>query len=251
MIVFALLYKASFPRKTKPFPDRTKPLPKEIKSISGSFDIHVTVHPSQLYRFKLFCAEHKIEPTYVLSLDGNDPLINHQQLMTSEHTLVMSAEQAVQKALDLSLELRRCRIDVLRVKVEARAESQGVAEFLKTSLFQQNPEEYYFEFHWKLENTDETLTGAKRLHDICKRYSLSCATNLFGKHIKSLYHPFVAYRLRTSSIQNALQACDNLISTLKTKEKLNVLTHNVHKEFVVFDTNPEFDRGFVPSPVVL
>jgi hypothetical protein len=213
-----------------------------VNMIRGAFDLHITVNPEDVYRFRLFCEEYHVDMAYAVGFGG-------QQLMTSQHTKAAGTNglTALRELFALEKLLISRNIRPIRSKLEARAQSDGVQEFLKTPLFKHHPERYYFEFHFKVKNNSKTIREAEAFEAVCAKYFVACALNVFGKDRQTV-NPLVAYRVRTSSVQKALDQCADVIKTLKAKG-VQVIEENIHQEFVIWDTNPELDRGFT-CPVV-
>ncbi len=170
------------------------------KTITGKFDVHITVDNEYdqflFYRWTHF---NKIESAFPVGVGGVHP----QQLMTSVFLVGKTGEEAINYAHALAKQMTEYGMHVMRIKIEAEAQSSGITSFLNQKCVQLsrllNNGTNYYEFHWKVNDSDDQKL--EKIHDICKKTGASIATNLKGK------------RVSNSNAKKALMAIEHAITT--------------------------------------
>jgi hypothetical protein len=208
----------------------------QLEKITGSFDLHITVSPSEIYKFNSYCVFNNIDIAYAVGTTG----VYKQQLMTATYLQKTNGKEVVEKAIKLAKDMESHGIEIIRIKIESLAKNPGIEEFMQTPEYKNN-KKYYFEFHYKVEINNPKEQAL--LDDLCNKFNASYATNFLSRNRKD---PLISHRLR-GKYENALLKREELRDAI-TKAGLKVLLDGTHYEFTIFDTNIALDDGFVPVP---
>src|SRR5574343_1742807 len=111
----------------------------ENLSITGLFEIHITVPDSYIVPFRLYCMNSKYKPIYAIS-ETMMP-----QLMLSKYKN-RDITDSINKANSLKEELEKIGIPVAGVKVESMGSNKGVPEKENNLCSEENDFEYHIKF---------------------------------------------------------------------------------------------------------
>lgn len=200
-------------------------------SVSGVFEIHISVDPEHIARLRLFTMKHKMKPILAVAQHGE----NQNQLMISKWT-TGNASAAIERAKEIAAQLEGAGLRVVRVKVEAMASNAGVP---------QNPNDdtspsHYFEFHIKIPVADDREWD--ELERLASEHGCGVSFNAFKDTVAALFTLRVAAS-RGYCIAEKMK--DDLL--VEIARAGFVAGGEVQREFSVLDTNPNYDAGWLPT----
>lgn len=214
-ILFILYFKSNFNKIT-------------INS-ANIYEVHITIDPLSNYvKLLSFINEYrkyKLKPVFAVSS------IKNNQYMLSYFTSYKNDIDVINNAEQLSIELEKYNIKVLRVKVESHNISK-FANIKKSELKFYN----YFEFHIKVSKSD---SYEKLENDVKKYREVAISYNLCSKNLK----PLLTIRIYNEEFENALIYRDKIIKELK--DKYYEFENKIQQEFSIYDTNIELDKGWL------
>ena len=202
--------------------------------VEGVFEYHVTVETDDIDRFTETCRNlktHRVKPIVIMlnSGSGNTP-VYAKQVMTSNFVMGVFP-QNLSSIQELAKKLEMAGFPSCRLKIEAKAKSRGVPLTSEQMSVWQGS---YFEFHFKVKvEPDET----ERLFDLCRRKNGLIAWNALKP--KGFY--LITLRIYSGGLPEALSANKNFKNYLKSN---GYITLQNQKEFVVYDSNPDLDKGW-------
>jgi hypothetical protein len=230
---------------------------QDVENMKTMFEIHITVSHEFSYQLHRYCQDHNCSYDHAAGpllykdryTEKDMEFASGSQLMLTKK-IFDTLENAVKNGLQLHNELEKYGVKVLRVKLEVFANSPFVKLFHNkiTDYFDGNDKHLgYYEFHFKvkLSSLDEEI----KLIKISKMHEASFAYNLHGSTKDKI---LITLRIRASSPDkyesDVLPLRDKLIINLQDIG-LNVESSGKgsHYEYVVYDTHPQLDTGFVET----
>lgn len=211
------------------------------------FEIHITVANEALYEFLLYCNEKGCAKDFAvgpwLYSEARSEEASNRQLMFTR-TVKQSFGAARALATETAAELESRGIAVRRIKLEVPAQHEFVVR-----ARQALPEAYY-EFHFKVRVASQA--EHEQISAVSRQHHASFSYNAFGSTPDRV---LVAQRVHCAAdvpYSSALAARQAYIDTLQAAElQVDTTGSGVHYEFVVHDSNPQLDAGFVPAPLRL
>jgi hypothetical protein len=200
-------------------------------SISGVFEIHISVDPEQIARLRLFTMKHKMKPILAVAQHGENP----NQLMISKWT-TGSVSVATERAKDIAAQLTDAGLRVVRVKVEAMASNAGVPQAPNNDT---SPS-HYFEFHIKIPVADDR--DWDELEKLASSHGCGVSFNAFKDAVAALFTLRVAAS-RGYCVAEKMK--DDLLAEIARAGF--VAGGEVQREFSVLDTSPHYDAGWLPT----
>jgi hypothetical protein len=202
-------------------------------SISGLFEIHITVDDTHNHKFRLYCLDKKLKPIYAISE------ICKPQLMLSKYKNSQCIQDVIDKANDIAKDLENMGISVTRVKVESMGSNVGVPKCLNDIPRNKS---HYFEWHIKYQ------VYSIKEYDCLKNTVMSFE---FDKNDAMVFMSFNSLKKEINPIVT-LRVSGHIGSVLATGYKDNLIDfikkHDIHTndgiqyEFAVYDTNVEMDN---------
>ncbi|AMQ10892.1 putative ankyrin repeat-containing protein [Brazilian marseillevirus] len=211
--------------------------------IKGLFEIHVTVKNTNVPKLKIFCERNNLKAILACSGKGNDDC--NSQVMISKWKSGVSCD-VVSVANELSKEMAKVGLEVLRVKVEAMQSNEGVPNTKEES--DKCIRGCYFEFHLKypLKPTDNGMEGleeaakevAENIQSQCD-FGIGVSMNIFS----AKNHPLLTLRVMDSWKEEAVRIKDELLDGLK---EFGYKSNNgIQQEWAFYDTNQNLDDGWI------
>jgi len=215
-------------------------LNSKLYNIYGLHEIHISVDPSQIFEFKIFCNKRKYKCIFPVAFQG----INKNQLMLSKWKNGTS-KNAIQKAFEIEKDLKENNIAVHRVKVEALMHNNGVPIIENDLCLPYN----YFEYHLKMSINDVDVINnvnyilklfKKEYKNVYKNVKCAISFNCFKDNIRL----FITLRFEGNM---GSEKCE----TIKDGFINFIETHGIHfegeiqKKFAIYDDNMEYDNGWL------
>lgn len=195
--------------------------------VEGVFEYHITVEDTDdIDRFINVCRELRLKPIVIMLSSGE----HAKQVMTSNFVMGTYPDNLTEIS-DLAKKLETAGFPACRLKIEAKAKSKGVP---LTSEQMATWESAYFELHFKVKTDDK-----ERLFDLCKRRKALIAWNALKPEGAYL----ITIRLFSCGLPDALSANKDFKNYLRSNG-YTILQNQ--KEFVVYDSNIDLDRGWTP-----
>lgn len=202
------------------------------EQIEGLFEIHITVDPDQIDLLRLFCLDQKLKPILAVASIGKNP----NQLMISKFKRG-TFKEIIQRMDQLQKEMEDFGLKIVRKKIESMAHNKGVPQRINLHF---EGKEYYFEFHLKyaIENSKQY----REIEKIAIENDCGVSFSAFKENIKALFTIRIA---GFCGFENAEKQKNKIIDKLKEK---GFHTHDqIQQEFSVFDSNPEYDDGWLKT----
>ena len=199
--------------------------------IEGLFEIHITVNPEQIYELRIYCLEKNIKPILACSETGK----NKNHLMISKWKNG-NEEEAIQRAKEMAEEMKNeYKLKIERVKVEAIIHNKGIPQNINEN------ENNYFEFHLKY-SINYRNEIKKIIEKFNKNYCGMCGLSFSA--FKETINLLITLRVNGKlGAINAEKLKDELINKLKSE---NIHTNNeIQKEYAIYDTNIDYDEGWL------
>lgn len=200
--------------------------------MSGLFDIHITVKVSDVFKLRMYCLDNRIKPLMIVSSHGDNSI----QMMLSKYKNG-TEEEVIERANTMAKELQnKYGCEIMRIKVEAMIGNEGVPEHENDV---KNPSKY-FEFHIGIPvNSSEEYT---RLQNVCHSAGAVLSFNAF----KAEFMPIITIRIPGhKGRKNAIEKKNKIMDEIKSHSFHT--NDRMHSEFSVYDTNVEFDKGWLDS----
>ena len=219
----------------------------------GEFETHITVSleacslsndDREIDRLQKWCIDRKLKFLHIL-LDAAPEMLTgcntrSQPMLTRRGQGNFADELDVAK--NLSQSLIAAAFPVVRIKIEAAPENQGIPQSdLEASS---HPADRYFEHHIKLllEPTEDFII----LREITQRHSAHLSQNVLRVRADGWQERFVTQRCMHVGHNSAKKQLQIL---LKSIESLGYNPIDVEAEFVVYDSNLALDRGWIQAVV--
>ena len=217
------------------------------QSLSGVFEIHVTIDPhnnfvSLLNYVKQYEKMRGMKVVFAVSSAKNN------QYMLSYFTRKDDDKLAVDSANKTAAELRDLGIEVIRVKVEGHnaegtpmtTEDYKLVKSYLQSKYDTCASQPYFEFHVKVSNRENDHLNYDILESDVRKYSgVSISHNLCSADRK----PLLTIRVHDDGFLNAQSHKDYVMNDMK---KIGyVFGDKIHQEFAVYDSNISTDHGWL------
>jgi hypothetical protein len=214
------------------------------KGMSGTFEIHVTVDPKNNYvKLLSFIEDHKFQRNfklvYAVSSSGSN------QYMLSYFTHKSDDRLAINSALDITKELEKNNIVVIRVKVEAHdASGIPITDREYRALVKHLSDKYpyeshkqYFEFHCKVNHAELDLEQLEK--DINDYKGTGISYNLCSSN----KNPLLTIRAYDVGLTNAIAYKNTVMNHLKRYGY--IFEDKIQQEFAVYDTNTAIDENWL------
>jgi hypothetical protein len=203
---------------------------------SGDFETHITVvatDDGQIPALRKWAADHGLKCLHIVLDRG----LTRSQPMLTRHGRGTLSEQRT-AANNVYEALMAAGFSVSRIKVEAAPENEDVPQTNDTAR-NQSPGAY-FEHHVKL----LLRRGAdlQSLRSVAQRHGAHVSRNALQQFVDGNEQRFVTQQCRSVGRHAARQELDRLLAALKE------LAHpilDVEEEFVVYDSNPAVDAGWL------
>ena len=216
--------------------------------IRGIFEVHITVGTDgdSLHRLWRYCS---VRPTIKPVLAVADSGVVKNQYMISKYK-AGSASQMISSAKLMASQLKSAGLAVIRVKVEAMANNDGVprssADYKEYAANNAavNPKPY-FEFHTKIilgkdhvyEDLQKTLANFQNEYKTDQVYA-NVSVNLCGSKV-----PLMTLRIYEMGRDAAYEIKDKLFHLVKSQGfKMDGKTQY---EFSIYDSNETVDHGWL------
>lgn len=226
---------------------------EEKSDIRGIFEIHITVgtEGDSLHRLWKYCS---VRPTIKIVLAVADEGRVKNQYMISKYKSGTTA-QMISTARLMASQLKSAGLTILRVKVEAMADNDGVPRsdadmdrYLSVTDKMENPNPY-FEFHTKIvvgkdhvyRDLQQTLS---EFQSTCghRRVFANVSINLCGSKV-----PLMTLRIYDMGRDRAYAIKDRLFEFVKSRGFR--MDGKTQYEFSVYDSNESIDEGWLtPIP---
>lgn len=213
-------------------------------------EIHITVdHENNYVKLISFVNEYEKKHKKKIKIVHAVSNVSNNQYMIS-HFINATAINAINKANEISNEMKKFGIIVLRVKVEMRSiinMPQDKIQYYKIqnylhNLFKELSSKCYFEFHLKLKminnkklfNIDEMEDDVKKIKNVAISYNL-CSANM---------RPLLTIRLYDIGYIEAVNYKNKIVNDMKFVG-YEFLEEYCQQEFSIYDNNPEIDNGWL------
>jgi hypothetical protein len=211
-------------------------LNNKLINIHGLHEIHISIDPSQIFEFKIFCNKRKYKCIFPVAFNG----VNKNQLMLSKWKTGTSLS-SIQKANEIEAELKDNNIRVHRVKVEAMMHNKGVPEDENNLCLPYN----YFEYHLKMIiNNIDMIKNISYIMELFKNEhpDIKCAIsfNCFRENIKLL----ITLRLKGEWGSNKCEKYKDIFIDFIESKGIH-FEGEIQKEFEVYDNNVSYDNGWL------
>lgn len=204
---------------------------------AGEFEVHLTVQPASMAafeRFRSWCLAHDCKCVRIVLARGEhveQPMATWRRDSTALPAVVAETQQMISK-------LERVAIPIVRVKVEAAPDNEGVPQ---TDADAAEHAANYFEHHVKLLRDP----GADRemLLRTCVELGAHLSRNAWRENARGQEERFATMRCYHVGRVTAEQQLQRLL------DALNALGENiveVESEYTVYDSNVELDAGWLP-----
>ncbi|MBU0552396.1 hypothetical protein KKF91_09910 [Myxococcota bacterium] len=140
--------------------------------------------------------------------------------------------------------------EVIRLKLELRAEAQGVPldDAQMAALSAQTGGDHYFEFHVKLQAFEPTPERDAALKALCARQRERLGVEVAFSH-QSMAHKARRF-LNTRSYGRGLEAArGDVAAVIAAAEAEGYPTQMVIEELIIFDSNKALDAGWLEPPL--
>lgn len=203
-------------------------------SFTGRFEIHTTVETQDPGEFLERLGPTGLKPVMV-QLEGDPENPHPIHLMTATwHTGTLAG--AKREALKEDLTLRKMGLIPIRTKIEAALATKGIPRTNEhAKAFPKN----YFESHFLFPVRDEADHAA--LTSLCTERGIALSGILRGPRGLDQGVRYASFRHYHTGFLYAAAGTKVLIRTL---EDLGRYSQKNHSEYVVYDSNPDMDRGW-------
>lgn len=199
--------------------------------VEGIFEYHVTVETNDIDKFVETCHCLRVKPVVIMLNSGE----HVKQVMTSNFVMGIYPNN-LKSIQELAKKLEMSGFPSCRLKIEARVSSRSKSRGIPLTAEQMSVwKDAYFEFHFKVK-VDQG--GTERLFDLCRRKNGLIAWN--GLKPEGFY--LITLRICSGGLPEALSANKNFKNYLRSNG-YTILQNQ--KEFVVYDSNPDLDKGWI------
>lgn len=206
---------------------------------AGEFEVHVTVRAANaeaLDRFRSWCLEHACKCVHIVLARGehvDQPMATWRRGATTLPKVLVEAQQRTD-------DLARAAIAVVRVKIEAAADNEGVpqTDVDVADLHSAN----YFEHHVKL--LRNAAAERELLVQTCTERGAHLSRNARRDNIRGQEVRFVTMRCYRVGRATAEQQLKCLLVELTSLGE-NII--EVESEYTVYDSNMRLDAGWLPQ----
>lgn len=209
-----------------------------MMNYAGEFEVHVTVRPPNLAafeRFRAWCLLHDCKCVRIVLARGE----HVEQPMATWRRGATTLPAVVAETRYLIGELERVAIPMVRVKVEAEPDNEGVpqtdAEAAAHDLAN------YFEHHVKL--VRDPAADREALPQTCMELSAHLSRNAWRDNFRGREERFVTMRCYLVGRATADQRLQRLLAALTN---LGEKVIEAESEYTVYDSNVELDAGWLP-----
>ncbi|MFI9276228.1 hypothetical protein ACIGXM_36975 [Kitasatospora sp. NPDC052896] len=220
------------PGRTAPAPANS-PTPDVTSSLSGDFEVHLTVGAADADGLADWSAEHGLKFTHILLARG--ATVSQPMLTLRASGSFDDAAAATQR---MAGRLVEAGFGVLRVKIEAAPWAEGVpqsdADGARLGAHR------YFEHHVKLLLSEVESTDG--LAELAVRHGAHLSRNARRVRADGLRERFVTQRCRLVGLATAGLRLDALLAELAADGRR---TASVEREFVALDTDETLDAGWI------
>ena len=217
---------------------------QKLKSLNGIFEVHITVNPEDNYVSLL---QYSMNQSRKMKLVFACSVAKNNQYMLSYFTRKTDDKLAVDGALQVESEIQSLGVKVVRVKVESHGaegtpittkDYEDSCEALKAKYVDKVVIWYepYFEFHCKIDSTDESIDTME--NDVSKYEGAALSYNLCSQSKK----PLLTIRVY-DGFSNAQSYKDKVMNGLK--EKGYVFEDKIQQEYSVFDSHSALDSDWI------
>jgi hypothetical protein len=206
---------------------------------AGEFEVHVTVRPpsgAAFQRFRAWCLLHDCKCVRIVLARGE----HVEQPMATWRRGATTLPVVVEETRHMIGELERVAIPVVRVKIEAAPDNDGVPQNDAEAAGQD--EANYFEHHVKL--LRDPAADRERLLKMCVEFGSHLSRNAWRENPQGLEERFVTMRSYNVGRANADARLQRLLAALAD---LGEKVIEVESEYNVFDSNVQLDAGWLPS----
>jgi hypothetical protein len=203
---------------------------------AGEFESHLTVliqHPERLTELRKWAEANALKCLHIVLDRG---LFASQPMLTRRGRGSLSTELAI--ARRLTERLNAAGFEVLRIKLEASPENEGIP--LTDTESMRSNDNRYFEHHVKLLIDNEARVPA--LTDIALRHYAHVSRNALQVRSDGMQERFITQRCRRVGLPSANRQLSDLLEELKKRSQLVI---EVEREFVVYDSNCKIDKGWI------
>jgi hypothetical protein len=204
-----------------------------MKDYAGEFEVHVTVRPpneAALEQFRSWCRVHDCKCIRIVLARGEhveQPMATWRRSATTFPAVLAEARSMVGE------------LPVVRVKVEAAPENQGVPQSDADAAAEDAAN--YFEHHVKLLRQAEADREA--LLQTCVALGTHLSRNAWRENESGIEERFVTMR---NYRVGRLTAEERLESLLAALAGLGEKVIEVESEYTVYDSNVQLDAGWLP-----
>ncbi|QLQ40446.1 nucleotidyl transferase AbiEii/AbiGii toxin family protein [Micromonospora robiginosa] len=206
--------------------------------MSGDFEIHLTAYAHQAEELAAFAARHGVKFVHIVLDRG---MYATQPMLTLAGRGTLTEQQAV--AQHWLRELGTAGIHACRTKIEAAPWCVGVPQSDEQAAAEPNGR--YFEHHVKLLLAGTTVADLVALSDLVAPHGARLSRNARRERQDGTQERFVNQRCHRVGLATARQRLDALVDTLRTA---GYDTTAVEQEYVVSDSDPRVDQGWLDAP---
>lgn len=220
-----------------------------MRAVRGSFELHVFVAPldpapEHCERFAAACAAFEMKGLHLFLVYDQGPV----GVLQSSAYVDGGLDDAVARCHAQAQHLRDLGFNVIREKIEALADNIGVP---KTRVeAHRAPDDLYFEFHISVGGPeDRALDDGDRafLEDLSRELSQRFATR-----VPLSWNAFKAAQrfLNVRTYQLGYEASMEIVEAIVQRSSARgLVVKKTIREFIVYDTNKDVDRGWVEDPL--
>ncbi|SDH83641.1 hypothetical protein [Nonomuraea jiangxiensis] len=217
---------------------------------AGVFDIHVTVAMDATItatdttaaaddgvgRLARWATGNAVKLTHIVLARG---AVRSQPMLTLAGRGTLTRQRAV--AATCVDRLRDEGFDVVRVKIEAAPWNEDVPRSAAAAVALTG---CYFEHHVKVVVRDDVTppAGIAQLAEIAQRHSAHVSRNARRECDDGSAERFVTQRCRDIGLSEAGRRFDALVTELRS---CGFAVLETEREFVVYDSNPQIDKGWI------
>lgn len=214
------------------------PYTAPVREVSGDFEIHITCHVGHAEQLASFAAVHGLTFVHIVldrGMHASQPMLT----LTGRGSL---ADQ--QTALRRwQRELGKAGIHPCRYKIEAAPWCVGVPRSDEEAATE--PRGRYFEHHIKLLLSRPPVADLIAATDLVTPHGARLSRNARRERADGVQERFVTQRCHGVGLATARQRLDALIKAL---EAGGYAIADVEQEYVVYDSDPRHDQGWLDRP---
>lgn len=213
-------------------------------------EIHITVdHENNYVKLISFVNQYENKYKKKIKIVHAVSNVSNNQYMVS-HFVNANKIDAINKAKEISNEMKKFGITVLRVKVELRSiinMPQDIIQYYQIQnylhdMFKELSSKCYFEFHLKLKMiNNKKLFNIDNMEDDVKKYkNVAISYNLCSANMK----PLLTIRLYDIGYIEAVNYKNKIVDNMKFLG-YEFLEEYCQQEFSIYDDNPHIDNGWL------